>query len=188
MATIHSTVPPYSRPAIVLHWAVALIIFGAFPVGLYMVDLPLSPWKLRIYSYHKWAGVTVFLLVIARLLWRGTHTPPPLPGTLSAWERSLAGATHILLYLFMIAIPLTGWLFSSAAGVQTVYFGVIPLPNLVGKDKMLADLFRFVHMFLNYSLAGLVALHIIAAAKHHFVDRDGVLSRMLPWLKPRQAQ
>jgi cytochrome b561 len=178
----------YAVPAIVLHWAVALIIFVSFPVGLYMVDLPLSPWKLKIYSYHKWAGVTVFLLVLARILWRATHAPPALPGNLRPWERSLAGATHMLLYLLLVAIPLTGWLFSSAAGVQTVYFGVIPLPNLLGKDKMLADLFRFIHMFLNFTLAGLVTLHIAAAIKHHFLDRDTVLSRMAPWLNPRQAQ
>lgn len=175
----------YRAPAVFLHWAPALLIFCAFPLGLYMVGLKLSPWKLKLYSYHKWIGVTVFLLLLARIAWRVTHVPPPLPASVPAWERHLAGATHLVLYLLLFAIPLTGWLFSSAAGFQTVYLGLIPLPDLLPKDKMLADLFRFVHMFLNYSLAALVALHAAAALKHHFLDRDAVLARMVPGLKPR---
>ncbi|HSD61314.1 MAG TPA: cytochrome b [Burkholderiales bacterium] len=175
----------YAPVAVFLHWAVALLIFCSFPVGLYMVDLKLSPWKLRIYSYHKWIGVTVFLLVLARVAWRTGHAAPPLPASVPAWERHLAGSMHLLLYLLLFAIPLSGWLFSSAAGVQTVYFALLPLPDLVPKDKMLADLFRFIHMFLNYSFAGLVGLHAAAALKHHFLDRDTVLTRMVPGLNPR---
>jgi cytochrome b561 len=183
--TGESDFPRYELPAVVLHWAMALLIFCAFPVGLYMVDLKLSPWKLRIYSYHKWIGVTVFLLVLARIAWRMRHAPPPLPASVPAWERNFAGATHLLFYLLLVAIPLSGWLFSSAAGVQTVYLGLVPLPDLVPRDKMLADVLRFVHWYLNYSLAALVALHAAAALKHHFFDRDAVLARMVPGLKPR---
>ncbi|HEX6828175.1 MAG TPA: cytochrome b [Burkholderiales bacterium] len=180
-------IPRYRTPAIVLHWAVALLIFCTFPVGLYMVGLKLSPWKLRIFAYHKWIGVTIFLLMLARLTWRVFYTPPPLPASLRPWERNLAGATHILLYLFLFAIPLAGWLYSSAAGFQVVYLGLLPLPDLVPKDKMLADLFRFVHTYLNFSLAALVALHAAAALKHHFLDRDPVLTRMVPALNPKNS-
>jgi len=183
--TRNQILPRYAAPAVFLHWAVALLIFCTFPVGLYMVDLKLSPWKLRIFSYHKWIGVTVFLLVLARVAWRATHAAPPLPASVPAWERHLAGSVHLLLYMLLFAIPLSGWLFSSAAGVQTVYFALLPLPDLVPKDKMLADLFRFVHMFLNYSFAALVGLHAAAALKHHFLDRDAVLARMVPGLNPR---
>lgn len=100
----------YSTPAIVLHWLMALAIFAAFPLGLYMADLPLSPDKLRLYSYHKWIGVTVLLLVAIRLVWRLAHTPPALPGHISRWRRRASAAVHGLLYLLMIAIPVSGWL------------------------------------------------------------------------------
>ncbi len=170
----------YTRTAIGLHWAVALLIFAAFPVGLYMVELPLSPTKLKIYSYHKWVGVTIFLLALARLLWRATHPAPPMPESVPRWQQALAGATHILLYLLMVAIPLSGWLMSSALGFQTVYLGVLPLPDLLEKDKLLGEQLKFLHMFLNYTLAALVLMHIGAALKHHLIDRDDILTRMLP--------
>ena len=170
----------YTRTAIGLHWAVALLIFAAFPVGLYMVELPLSPTKLKIYSYHKWVGVTIFLLALARLLWRATHPAPPMPESVPRWQQALAGATHILLYLLMVAIPLSGWLMSSALGFQTVYLGVLPLPDLLEKDKLLGEQLKFLHMFLNYTLGALVLMHIGAALKHHLIDRDDVLTRMLP--------
>ena len=170
----------YTRTAIGLHWAVALLIFASFPVGLYMVELPLSPTKLKIYSYHKWAGVTIFLLALARLFWRTTHPAPPMPDSVPRWQQAIAGATHILLYLLIVAIPLSGWLMSSALGFQTVYFGVLPLPDLLEKDKLLGEQLKFLHMFLNYTLAALVLMHIGAALKHHLIDRDDILTRMLP--------
>lgn len=170
----------YTPTAIGLHWAVALLIFAAIPVGLYMVELPLSPTKLKIYSYHKWVGVTIFLLALARLLWRATHPAPPMPKSVPRWQQALAGATHILLYLLMVAIPLSGWLMSSALGFQTVYLGVLPLPDLLEKDKLLGEQLKFLHMFLNYTLAALVLMHIGAALKHHLIDRDDILTRMLP--------
>lgn len=176
----------YTRPAIALHWLVALIIFISFPVGLYMVELPLSPTKLKIYSYHKWAGVTVFLLAVLRLGWRLRHAPPPLPPSMPAWQRGFAGATHILMYVLILAIPISGWLMSSALGFKTVYFGVLPLPDLLPKDKELGELLKLVHMSMNYTLAALVAAHIGAALKHHFVDRDDILARMLPRLRRTQ--
>ncbi|BAN35968.1 cytochrome B561 [Sulfuricella denitrificans skB26] len=172
----------YTFTAIRLHWLIAFLIFAAFPIGLYMSDLELSPLKLQLISYHKWLGVTIFLLAVARLAWRAKHTPPPLPETMLAWQRTATHAVHHLLYLLIIAIPLSGWLMSSAKGFQTVYFGVLPLPDLIGKDKALGDILKEVHELLNYGMLGLVIAHVGAALKHHFIDRDGILARMLPFL------
>jgi len=172
----------YTATAIALHWLVALGILGAFSLGLYMQDLPISPAKLKLYSYHKWAGVTLFLLILTRLAWRLAHPPPPLPTAMPAWQRRLAGGLHHLLYVLLFAIPLSGWLMSSAKGFQTVWFGVLPLPDLVGKDKALGDALALVHQTLNFSMAGLVMVHVAAALKHHLLDRDDVLQRMLPSL------
>ena len=168
----------YSTTAIALHWLVALLIFATFPLGLYMVDLPLSPDKLKLYSYHKWIGVTVFLLIAIRLAWRATHTPPPLPDGIVAWQRRASSIAHGLLYALMVAIPLSGWLMSSAKGFQTVWFGMLPLPDLLERNRELGDLLANVHQALNYTLAALVILHVAAALKHHFIERQPFLQRM----------
>jgi len=170
----------YTPAAIALHWIVALLILANLALGLYTVDLPLSPAKLRNFSYHKWIGVTVFMLAAARLLWRLGHAPPALPAAMPAWERRTAGFTHALLYFLFFAAPITGWLFSSAAGFQTVYLGVVPIPDLLSKDKALADALKLAHKSINYTLAAVIVLHAAAALKHHFIDKDDVLRRMLP--------
>lgn len=175
----------YTPTAIVLHWLMAVLLVGLFGVGLYMHDLPLSPWKLRVYSWHKWAGVTAFALVLARLAWRLGHRPPALPAAMPAWQQRAAHGLHHLLYLLMLAIPLSGWLMSSALGFQTVWFGVLPLPDLLAKDKELGEALKGVHMSLNFGLAALVVAHVGAAVKHHLIDRDDILSRMLPFLARR---
>jgi cytochrome b561 len=175
----------YSRAAVGLHWIAAALIIGNLAFGLYMVDLPLTPAKLKYYSWHKWAGVTIFLVSALRLLWRLTHPSPALPSSMPAWQRTAANASHHVLYLLFFAAPLSGWLFSSAAGFPTVYFGVLPIPDLLAKNKELADILKLVHRSLNYALVALVVMHIAAAIKHHVVDRDDVLARMLPLLKPR---
>lgn len=170
----------YTRTAMSLHWLIALMLFGMFGFGLYMVELPLSPQKLKFYSYHKWAGVTVFLLVLARLAWRITHRPPALPPGMPAWQVKAAKAGHHLLYLLMVIVPLSGWLMSSAKGFQTVWFGVLPLPDLLAKDEALGEALLLTHRLLNWFFMLVVAGHVVAALKHHFIDRDGLLSRMLP--------
>jgi cytochrome b561 len=170
----------YTRTAMTLHWLIALILFGMFALGLYMTELPLSPTKLKLYSYHKWAGVTVFLLVLLRLGWRITHVPPALPASTPGWQVKAAAAGHHLLYLLMVAAPLSGWLMSSAKGFQTVWFGVLPLPDLLAKDEALGETLLQAHRFLNYFFIAVVAGHVMAALKHQFIDRDGLLSRMLP--------
>ena len=172
----------YGGVAIGLHWLIAIAIIGSFSLGFYMSDLPLSPQKLKFYSWHKWAGVTIFLFVLFRLVWRLSHRPPELPDTIPAWQRKVAAATHVLLYLLMVIVPITGWLMSSAKGFQTVYFGVLPLPDLLAKNAELGERLQQVHRLLNYGMAALVVAHLGAALKHHFVDRDEVLARMLPFL------
>jgi cytochrome b561 len=170
----------YTSVAIALHWIIAAVIAGTFGLGLYMADLPASPLKLRLYSYHKWIGVTIFMLVVLRLLWRLTHHAPVLPPQMPKWQRVGAAGSHLLLYALTLIIPLSGWLFSSASGFKVMYLGKIPLPDLVGKDKVLAGQLQLTHELLNYFLAVVVLLHVAAALKHHWVDRDDVLKRMLP--------
>lgn len=170
----------YTRTAIALHWVIALLIFIAFPLGIYMHDLHLSPLKLQLFSWHKWLGVTVFALLLLRIVWRVTHTPPALPPVIPRWQQLASHVTHMALYALMIAVPLSGWLMSSAKGFQTVWFGVLPIPDLVGKDKELGKQLFTVHQYLNFTLLALVALHVLAALKHHFIDKDSVLRRILP--------
>ena len=170
----------YTATAKLLHWLIALMIFGMLGFGFYMTGLDLSPTKLQLYSWHKWAGVTVFALVLVRLAWRIAHRPPALPAHMPAIERLAAHAGHHLLYVLMLAIPLSGWLMSSAKGFQTVWFGVLPLPDLLAKDKALGNLLETVHFVLNYTLIAVLLGHVGAALKHHFIDRDDVLIRMLP--------
>ena len=169
----------YTRTAIVLHWLLGLMIVGSFGVGFYMADLPFSPSRLKLYNWHKWAGVTILALSAARLLWRLTHRPPadlPMP----AWQQRAAHAAHLLLYALFFAVPLAGWAYSSAAGFPVVVFGVIPLPDFVAPDKEFAEAIKPLHKILAYSMAALVLGHVAAAFKHHFVDRDGLLERMRP--------
>ncbi|HLP97841.1 MAG TPA: cytochrome b [Sideroxyarcus sp.] len=175
----------YTRTALSLHWLIALLIFAALPLGIYMHDLPLSPDKLRLFSYHKWIGVTVFILAVVRVFWRITHRPPAMPDSMPNWEKFAAHATHYALYVLIFIIPLSGWLMSSAKGFQTVWFGVLPLPDLVDKDKALGDMLREVHEMLNFLLLGLVAGHTGAALKHHFIEHDDILARMLPFLRKK---
>ena len=170
----------YTRTAQGLHWLMAALLVGLVTLGLYMHELPLSPLKLQLYSYHKWAGVTAFLLVLARLAWRATHRPPVLPPGTSQAVRRAARVGHGLLYALMLAVPLSGWLMSSAKGFQTVWFGVLPIPDLVAKDAALGDLLRAVHEYLNLTLIVLASGHVLAALKHHFVDRTAILARMWP--------
>lgn len=173
----------YTKTAIFLHWLMAFGLIAAFSLGIYMVELPFSPQKLKFYAWHKWLGITLFALVIIRLTWRLTHPIPQFPATMPSWERYAAQSVHFLLYFLMLAIPLSGWVMSSAAGFSVVFLGWIPLPDLVAKNKELADLFKQIHWTLNLSLFSLVILHLLAALKHHFIVKDHVLVQMLPLLR-----
>src|SRR5262245_15554097 len=190
MAEIRPIIPTdatYTRTAIALHWLTVAMIATGFTLGKWMVGLPLAPQTLRVYAYHKWIGITVFLLTIARLGWRFAHPAPP-PAGLPAWQQRAAIASHVSLYVLMLAVPLSGWLFSSASGVQVIYLGLIALPNLVPKDEALAATLKSVHFALNFTLLALVLVHAGAALRHYFVERDCVLQRMLPALAARHEE
>ena len=177
----HQQTTRYTTTAIALHWLIAVLIVGAFMLGLVMTDIPgFSPTKLRYYAWHKWAGVTVLLLAAVRLLWRLTHRPPALPAAMPAWQRSAAHGLHHLLYVLIFAVPLSGYFYTLASGFPVVYFGLVKLPVLIAKDPVLAETLKAVHYWLVMSLAALVGLHLLAALKHTFIDRDGTLRRMLP--------
>lgn len=169
----------YTLPAIGLHWLLALMVLGAIGVGAYMSGLPLSPARLKIVNWHKWAGISILVLTLARLAWRAGHRPPP-PVAMPAWQARAAHATHWLMYALCIVVPLVGWAYSSAAGFPVVWFGVLPLPDFVRADKALAEAIKPWHGALARLLLALVVLHLAAALKHHFIDRDRLLWRMWP--------
>jgi cytochrome b561 len=178
----------YSSTAIALHWLIAVLIIGTFTLGLVMTDIPgLTPAKLRYFSWHKWAGVTVLLLATLRLLWRLLHRAPAYPAAMPAWQRQAAHALHGMLYLLIFAVPLSGYFYSLAAGVKVVYFGLFPLPELIGPDPALKATLKAVHYWLNMLMAGLVGLHVAAAFKHLLVDRDRIMQRMLPFSTSRES-
>lgn len=175
----------YTRTAMALHWILALALIGLFGVGLYMTGLPFSPQRLKLYNWHKWAGITILALSAVRLLWRLAHRPPALPDAIArampGWQKAAHHATHGLLYVLFFAVPLIGWAYSSAAGFPIVFLGLWQLPDFVPVSKDLADAIKPWHQITAYALAGLAALHVAGALKHHIVDRDGLLARMLPW-------
>ena len=171
----------YDNVQIALHWLIALLIFAAFPLGIYMADLKPSPATLKLFSYHKWLGVTIFFLVAIRLGWRASHPVlPPIAG-IPRWQEITSIAIHHSLYLLMVVIPLSGWLMSSAAGYPTVWLGLVQLPDLLDKNKELGETLGEIHETLNLIMLALVVVHAAAAIKHHFIDKDGLLQRMNPF-------
>jgi cytochrome b561 len=179
-AALRSPPPPtrrYHPVAVALHWLLALLIVAGFVLGLYMTGLPISPARLKLYNLHKWLGIVILLLSALRLLWRLAVKPPadlPMP----VWQRRAAHATHALLYLLFFAVPLAGWAHSSAVGFPVVLFGRWPLPDFVPVDRALGGTLAEVHEALAFTLAAAVVLHVGAALKHQFVDRDGLIDRM----------
>ncbi len=179
---LRNTGERYGGLAQSLHWLVFLLMLASFGLGLTMVGLEVSPERIRMVGWHKSVGVTILVLACLRLAWRFYNPPPALPAALPAWERAAAQASHGLLYLLMFAVPLSGWLMSSALGFATVYLGIFRLPDLLARDRELGEALKVVHFWLNKGLLAMIVLHAAAALKHHFWDKDGVLGRMLPVL------
>ena len=167
-----------------LHWVLAIALIAIFGLGLYMTGLPFSPQRLKLYNWHKWAGVTILALSVLRLVWRITHRPPALPRAMErampVWQKAAHHATHHLLYVLFFAVPLIGWAYRSAAGFPIVFLGLWQLPDFVPVSKELAEAIKPWHELSAYAMAGLVVVHVAAALKHQFIDRDGLLQRMLP--------
>ena len=168
----------YNPISVVFHWLMAAIIVATWSIAIVVSDMPLSPARITGYSWHKWLGVTVFFLVLLRLVWRATHPAPQLEIKMPAWQERAMQLTHFALYLLMMVIPLVGWLMSSAKGYTVNYFGLFELPDLLSKDKALGHQLKDLHEYLADVLVALVSLHVLAALKHQFIDRDGLLSRM----------
>jgi cytochrome b561 len=168
----------YAPAAKVLHWTSALLVVGLLAVGLWMTGLPLSRLKLVVYAWHKWIGLVVLVLAILRLLWRRHSPPPALPATVTPWERRLAPVGHWALLLLVLAQPISGWLMSSAGGVAVIWFGYLPLPDLVPRNQQLFATLRELHHLLAFALMATIALHIAAVLRHDVLRRDGVLRRM----------
>jgi len=171
----------YTKIAMLLHWLIALLIIAAFSLGVTMVNIHgFSPAKLKYFSWHKWMGCTVFGLACLRILWRMWNPAPPYPYTMSRFQQRAASALHGLMYFLIFAVPLTGYFYSLAAGVPVVYLGLFPMPVLIDPNPEWKPILKEVHYTLNVILLGGFILHVAAALKHHFVDRDGIFKRMLP--------
>ena len=184
MMQADSEYPRYDPVAVFLHWTIGLLIIGMIPLGFFMGDLPESI-RFSAYDIHKSVGITVLGLSLFRLIWRLLNAPPALPASVPAHERLIAKATHWLFYVLIVAMPLTGWLMVSASRkFPTVYFGLaevpfIPMPMGIN-GKATAHQFNHYHEWLAYGALVLIVLHIAAALKHHWIDKDVVLKRMLP--------
>ncbi|MEL7485882.1 MAG: cytochrome b [Pseudomonadota bacterium] len=186
----------YTSVAIILHWLIALLIIGQIAGGWYMTHLvpEASSQQFQLYQLHKSFGVTILLASLVRLGWRFTHRPPALPNGMAGWERVGARISHIAFYGLMIGVPLGGWALVSASpfagSVPTFLFGVIPWPHLpffegVEDRAALAETIAGMHELFAKTILVLLALHIGAALKHHFVSRDDVLARMIPFIRSR---
>jgi cytochrome b561 len=183
MALLNTTAA-WGWPAKTLHWMVAVLVIGMLMLGFTMVWLVSGlGTKFQLYQLHKSFGVLVWALVVVRLVWRWLNSRvPTLPPELKPWERAAASLTHRGFYVLLLVLPITGWIMASASplGVPTMVFGLFTLPNLVGSDAALEHGMKLVHGGLALALAALLALHVAAALKHHFVLHDDVLARMLP--------
>lgn len=168
----------YTTPAILIHWVMAALIIVAWTIGTLAVDMPLGPDRIVSFSWHKWIGITVLFLVLLRIVWRLTHRVPELNIAIPKWQERTMAFTHWALYILMFSIPVVGWLMSSAHGYTVNYFGLFELPDLVSKDKVLGEQLEDLHALLADGLMILVGLHVLAALKHQFIDKDGLLSRM----------
>ena len=170
----------WSTIAKLLHWIVAALLVVQLVLGWMAASWRLSPTKLELFVWHKSTGMLVLLLVVVRLAWRLTHAAPALPAGMPRWERGAASASHVLLYAAMLALPLSGWIVNSAAGVPFSIYWLVPLPAIAPVDREVASTAAQVHLALGILLVVLVATHVGAALRHHFIKRDDVLVRMLP--------
>lgn len=171
----------YTLTAMVLHWLIAVAVFAQIALGVWMVGIPKSPPGVRAYWFnlHKSIGITIGVLVLVRLAWRLAHRPPALPTSVPAWQRLAARCSHWGLYACMVALPLSGYLGSSFSKYPIKYFGYT-LPHWGWESPALKALLSQIHYGAAILFMVLIALHVSAALKHRFVDRDGVFERMFP--------
>jgi cytochrome b561 len=173
----------YTAVAQAFHWVIAALIVVQFTLAWTADDLPLGMHKLALLARHKSFGMTVLMLAILRLAWRVFNPAPPLPEGMSRIERLLARATHAVFYVLLFAMPLSGLLMSSAKNYSVSWFGLFTWPNFIAPDERRFEFLKSTHELLGYLLFGVAILHILAALKHHFWNKDDVLLRMLPFTK-----
>jgi len=178
----------YTAIAQTLHWLIAGLIVTQFVLAISADDLPIGAHKLALLARHKSFGMTVLMLAILRLLWRLKNLPPELPAGMTHLERVLARISHAAFYVLLLAMPMTGWLMSSAKNYSVSWFGLFTWPNLIAKNEAAFDVLRSTHHILGDVLFVIAVLHILAALKHHFWNRDDVLLRMLPFVKLDRAK
>jgi cytochrome b561 len=170
----------YSKVAIALHWAIAILIMGNIAGAMLTEGLPKETRGL-VMGFHKSFGIIVLFLAVARIIWRVSHRPPAKPESLAAWEKYVARTVHLLFYLLMILVPLSGWVWMSAGGWPVEMFGLFTMPDLpVGESKQLADAMHDRHETLGLAMFVLVVLHVAGALKHQFIDRMPFIQRMWP--------
>lgn len=170
----------YGVVAQLFHWAVVALIIVQYVLANIVDGLPLGPAKIAMLARHKSVGITILALVLLRLIWRWVNTVPAEPLDIPHWQRIAARISHIALYALLLITPLAGWLMSSARNFPVSWFGLVTLPDFIAPNRPAYDFLHGAHEFMAITLLGLALLHIAAALKHHFVDRDNVLRRMLP--------
>jgi cytochrome b561 len=173
----------WGTPAKLLHWAVAVLVFMQAALGWAAVSWRLSPAKLDLFVWHKSTGLLILVLMIVRAAWRSANAAPLLPADMRPLERRAAQASHFLLYLLLFLMAITGWIINSAANIPFRMFWLIPVPAIVEPDEALALAAARVHLGLFVALSLLLAVHIGAALRHHFLKRNDVLTRMLPGVR-----
>jgi cytochrome b561 len=178
----------YGAVAQTFHWIIAALIVTQFVLADLESGLPIGVRKLALLARHKSVGMTVLMLAILRLLWRLKNPPPDLPVGMTPLERTLARATHYAFYVLLFAMPITGWMMSSAKNYSVSWFGLFTWPNLIGKNESAYNLLHSTHEILSGILFAIAMLHILAALKHHFWNKDNVLLRMLPLIKLNKAK
>ncbi len=162
------------------HWSIALLILVQAVIGLSMVEMGLTPAKVRVFALHKSIGMTILALVLLRIAWRLGERRPADPPAMPRWQVLAARAVHLALYLLILAIPLSGWWFNSASNAPLVWFGWFDLPSLTGGfDRVWKPRALLVHQTLFWLLVALLVVHVGAALWHHFRQRDDVLRRMI---------
>jgi len=171
----------YTSTAIALHWLIALLLLGQFVFGLMLDDIPRGTPERGIYvNLHKSTGILIGLLIVLRIVWRLTHTPPALPDSMPAWQQRAARYGHAALYLCMLMLPLSGYLASNFSKHGIKFFNVVRMPPWGPDDKALYAVFNQMHQVTALLLALFVGLHLLAVAKHMLIDHDGLLLRMWP--------
>lgn len=174
-----NTLTQYGIVAIILHWLIAIIMIGLLILGLYMVTLPINLEKLKLYGWHKEYGILILFLAIARIAWRLSNVNP-LFVDMPQWQKWAALSVHFAFYFFMLVLPITGWMISSAAGLPVSFFGLFILPDLVSANEGTRLFLSQVHKWLSYALILAICAHVGAALLHHFIYKDDTLKRMLP--------